>query len=72
MDIMNITLQCVLVFFTLYVQEALSEDFEAHLGEKVNLQVNILFYFHTYRECDTNVEYVYYIIQYFKFSTNFF
>lgn len=45
MDIMNITLQCVLVFFTLYAQEALSEDFEAHLGEKVNLQVNILFLF---------------------------
>ncbi|KAG7463264.1 hypothetical protein JOB18_023531 [Solea senegalensis] len=38
MDTMNVTFQCMLLFFTLYVHQGLSEDYEALFGEKILLQ----------------------------------
>nr|XP_046251613.1 inter-alpha-trypsin inhibitor heavy chain H6 [Scatophagus argus] len=35
---MNLKVQCVLVFFTFYVQQGLSRDFEANLGANILLQ----------------------------------
>ncbi|XP_040009509.1 inter-alpha-trypsin inhibitor heavy chain H5 [Xiphias gladius] len=38
MNTMNLKIQCILVFFTLYAQEGLSGDYEAHLGANILLQ----------------------------------
>ncbi|XP_051280827.1 inter-alpha-trypsin inhibitor heavy chain H6 [Dicentrarchus labrax] len=38
MDMMNLKVQCVLVFFTFYVHEGLSRDYEANLGANFLLQ----------------------------------
>ncbi|XP_018543587.2 LOW QUALITY PROTEIN: inter-alpha-trypsin inhibitor heavy chain H5 [Lates calcarifer] len=38
MDMMNLRIRCILVFFTFYVQEGLSGDYEAHLGANILLQ----------------------------------
>ncbi|KAM9350451.1 inter-alpha-trypsin inhibitor heavy chain H6 [Symphorus nematophorus] len=38
MDMMNLKVQCMLVFFTFYVQEGLSRHYEASFGEKSLLQ----------------------------------
>ncbi|KAK9515103.1 hypothetical protein VZT92_025774 [Zoarces viviparus] len=38
MDMMNLKIQCILVFFTFYVQEGLSKDYEANLGADDLLQ----------------------------------
>ncbi|XP_031701354.1 inter-alpha-trypsin inhibitor heavy chain H6 [Anarrhichthys ocellatus] len=38
MDMMNLKIQCILVFFTFYVQEGLSKDYEANLGADYLLQ----------------------------------
>ncbi|XP_019124341.2 inter-alpha-trypsin inhibitor heavy chain H5 [Larimichthys crocea] len=38
MDMMNLKVQCILVFFTFYVQEGLSRDYEANLGANLLLQ----------------------------------
>ncbi|XP_019963665.2 inter-alpha-trypsin inhibitor heavy chain H6 isoform X2 [Paralichthys olivaceus] len=38
MDVVNVTVQCFLVFFTFYVQGGLSEDYEAQLGANIHLQ----------------------------------
>ncbi|XP_029291450.1 LOW QUALITY PROTEIN: inter-alpha-trypsin inhibitor heavy chain H6 [Cottoperca gobio] len=38
MDMMNFRIHCILVFFTLYVHEGLSRDYEANLGANILLQ----------------------------------
>ncbi|XP_023248734.1 inter-alpha-trypsin inhibitor heavy chain H6 isoform X2 [Seriola lalandi dorsalis] len=38
MDMMNLKIHCFLVFFTFYVQEGLSGDYEARLGANILLQ----------------------------------
>ncbi|XP_035799718.2 inter-alpha-trypsin inhibitor heavy chain H5 isoform X1 [Amphiprion ocellaris] len=35
---MSFKVQCILVFFTLHMQEGLSRDYEAHLGTNIHLQ----------------------------------
>lgn len=41
MDTMNLKIQCILLFFTFYVQGGLTGDYEAHLGASSLLQVRI-------------------------------
>ncbi|KAL7399193.1 hypothetical protein ABVT39_021201 [Epinephelus coioides] len=38
MDMMNFKIQCILVFFTFYVQDGLSREYEAKLGANILLQ----------------------------------
>lgn len=41
---MFLKVPCVLVFFTLYMREGLSEDYDAKVSANINLQVRFCFF----------------------------
>lgn len=41
---MFLKVPCVLVFFTLYMREGLSEDYDAKVSTNINLQVRFWFF----------------------------
>lgn len=51
-DTMELKVWCVLLFFTFYVQEGLTRNYEADLGSKLLLQVRTLFCFNNFKTND--------------------